>query len=63
MKKVATLLAALSLRAKSIVPDTVMALGALMISVGVGSIYAPAGLIVAGGFMLLAGIAAAKDGK
>lgn len=44
----------------SVVPDVMMAAGAAGVSVGVGMIYQPAGAIVAGAFLLVAGVLCAR---
>lgn len=44
-------------------PDTMMAAGAGCITYGVWLVYAPAGFVVGGGFLLTAGVLAARKAK
>lgn len=41
-------------------PDTLMATGAASVAYGAWQVYVPAGYIVAGGFLLTAGVLAAR---
>lgn len=43
-------------RMKRNAPAILALLGALLISLGVGAVFVPAGVIVAGGFLLAAGL-------
>ena len=43
-------------------PTSLLALGAVVVSMGVGMIYRPAGIIVAGVLMMLSGVLMIKGG-
>jgi hypothetical protein len=44
----------------SLVPDALMVFGAALVSAGVGMLFLPAGVIVAGAFVLVAGVVSAR---
>ena len=44
----------------SLVPEALMTCGAAAVSVGGGMIYSPAGFVIAGGFLLVAGVLCAR---
>jgi hypothetical protein len=52
-----------ALAAAGQIPDALMVAGAASISVGAGMVYTPAGFIVGGVFLLLAGWLTAKGAK